>query len=130
MNPQLHLAADLHRQPSEHVERVDHAPVRRVLDRHHAIVGLVPIHLLERSWNGSHRHELDRAAEVGAGREMAVAIRGSQVSDLERLDQRSTTTRHLAQHDLDRLGVHRTLARFDRLQQPIVVAVGVEDRIA
>ena len=68
MDVHLDLAADPHRQPGEHVQRVGDAAVGRVLDRHQAEIGVSLVDLLEHGGNGPHRHELARSCQNGAWR--------------------------------------------------------------
>ena len=59
MDVHFHLAADPHRQPGEHVQRVRDAAIGRVFHRHQAEIGMPLVDLLEHGRDGSHRHELD-----------------------------------------------------------------------
>ena len=83
VNPQRHLRTNLHGQPREVVERVGDPAVGRVLQWHHAVVGMAGLHLFECGRDTGHRHEVDGAAEAVQCRQMAVGPGGAEVSYAE-----------------------------------------------
>ena len=83
VDPQRHLRADLDREPEEVVERVGDPAVGRVLQRHHAVVGVPGMHLLEGGTDARHGDEFHRVAEPVEGRKMAVGPRRTQVGDAQ-----------------------------------------------
>ena len=78
MDPHLDLAANPHPHPREHVERVGHAAVGRVLDRHQAEIRLLAMNLLEHGGDAADRHEFDALAETMDGGQVAVAVGGAK----------------------------------------------------
>ena len=64
MNPQLHFAADLSWRAGEHIERIGHAAVGAVFQRHQAVVRLPTIDFIKHGADRAHRHQFHAMAKA------------------------------------------------------------------
>ena len=87
VDSQLHFAANPHPHPREHVERVGHAAVGRVLDRHQPEIRLLPVDFLEHGGDAADRHELDALAEAMDRRQVAETVERPEKGDARLADQ-------------------------------------------
>jgi len=89
----VHADADLGTDPDlrhadEHVERVGHPPVGRVLQRHDAEIDVLAVHFLEDGGDVADRHEVHRLAEARQRGEVAEAVLRPEERHLEHPLQR------------------------------------------
>ena len=128
MNPQPHFRPDLEvGQLDEHVERVGHPAVGRVLQRHQAKLDVAAIDFLENGRDRAHGDMLDGLAKLGDRGEMAVTVLRSQAGNLERSLQRSRAAHQLAEDGAEGFGRERALAGRQRLGDHLVFARGRPD---
>ena len=82
---QLDLAADAQRRRQEPVERVVDAALGRVLDGHHAEVGVARLDFVEHLVDGPERERTGRVPEVLVDGGLREGALGPEETDLERL---------------------------------------------
>ena len=107
---QLHLAADAQRRGQEPVERVVDAALGRVLDGHHAEVGVARLHLVEHLVDGTERERARRVAEMFVDRGLREGALGAEEADLERF-----LLGEAGRHDLAEQPYHLVVAQRTRL---------------
>jgi hypothetical protein len=118
LNAQPNLGADLElRQPDEHVEGIGDAAIGGIVQRDHPKVGMAAVDLLEDRRDTADLHELDGLAEAFDGRDVAKAILGAKIGDLEHLLQRARAAHDLAEDGPDGLRVERTLVGLEHVVQ-------------
>src|SRR5258708_3437402 len=84
MNPQPHFRADLQvRQAHEHVKRVEDDADLGILERNNAVIDLAAVDLLEYRHDAADAHVFDVVAKAFDGGEMAVAVFGAEIGDLD-----------------------------------------------
>ena len=108
MNRQLHLAADLERQPGEHVERVHNPPIGAVLDGGDAKIGAMAADFFEDRRDVADRNKDRRGPEAFDGGQVGEAVLGAQVGNPGPLDQLPRAGDQLAEHR----------PHFDRAERP------------
>ena len=111
MNAQLDFAANPHPHPREHVERVGHAAVGRVLDGHQAEIGLLAMNFLEDGGDAADGHELNALAEAMDGGQVAETVERPQECNPRLANQPPAAAGHLAQQRLHTGLRQRDLAR-------------------
>ena len=111
MDPERHLGTDLHWQPRQVVERVGDPTIRRVFQRHDAIVGVAGVHLFEGCRDAPHRHEFHGTAKTVEGGQVAVGPRRAQMGDAKVLLDRTGARDQLPPDCLEALARKRSRTR-------------------
>ena len=123
VDPQPDLGADLQvGQLDEHVERVGDPAVGRVLEGDDAELDVPPVDLFEDGGDRADRHVLDGLAKFGDGRQMAVAVLGTQAGDAQAALERPRAAHELAEDQPQGLGRERALAGGQGPRDHLVLA--------
>jgi hypothetical protein len=110
MNGQPNFGDDLQlRQTHEHVEGIRDPPVRRILQRHDAEIGMAAVDLFKNRGDAADLDEFNRSAEAFDGGQVAEAILRPQIGDLQHLLQGPRAAHDLAEDGPDRAGIQRPL---------------------
>ena len=102
-------------QAQEHVQRIGHAPVRGILQRHHTEVRVAAIHFLEDGRDAANPHELYLLAETLDSCKMAEAVFGTEVRHLEHFLECPRSTHDFAENSPNGSRIEWAFVRFQHV---------------
>ena len=92
----LDFPTDSQRHPCEHVERIDNPTVGAIFDRHDAVFGMTPVHLLEHRSDRVHRNQVSPLAKSLNRRQVRIAELGTEIGHPRSLYRSAGCTQQLA----------------------------------